>query len=1019
MAEKVFFKAFTFLYNALKLKLNIYKKEDFYRLVFNDIYEFSDIGLYDDDVIRKITSGNATIHVRVMKKLHTYDGFEMFRKGMEKKILPYLSDRANVLTQLQEMLNNAGNIPQEIIRQINDSVLTEDDYHVSRGISAVLICLNYSDYTKNKNIGRFIDIGFMRLSDDKPLPSYPKYITDSPDAAVEELIGREDELDLLYEEIIKKQGKMLISAVGGLGKTEVVKRFLNNLMNVETEECGIEAVAWIPYNNQDIRFSIKQAMHLHCELDDVWSEVQKISSAYGNRMLMVVDNIESTDNDEYLKKLSSLQCRMIVTSRQRRVCGFSNILDLHPLKPEACRRLFYRHYEFGGRDNEVVNDIIELTAKLTIMIVFIAKAAYLEGISLLELYNKLVEKGFKLSDEDVSCEHEKMQNDETIIKQMCILFSLVNYSEEDKIILTYISVIPNLQFDYKKAKQWFKIKKNSSLMKLYNMGMLEHITRERFHIYWMHSVIAAAVREQQKEVLYDAAAPFIHELSDEMEFGDVWGKGYTKLDLIPFSWSIADVFDEHWDNEDDSTFLLRLYYICFEASSYRKCTDLITKVIEIDKTLNNLEMLIRDYKNYSELLLRTDRVSEAIDALNTAHKYMKQLDPKHKHEREWAYLWHQYGNIYFHNGEANDALEYYTRALEIDLKIKDLPPRELATDYSSIAIVYQMYGDLFGAYDMLQKAIEIDPKDDMDSETIMNYNYKATICTDLVANGYDEYRDEAQTSYEKVIGFREKYSVKNSNDLADVYSEYSNFLYQIEDYENALIYCNKASNIYYSLYGSDSYHMLQCLGAKALIVAETNGLDAALDIYSDIIERSKHIKNIPLNDMCRDYQNYADLLEHLDRYEESIIYYDKCINIIIDNYSDDSPLLAQPYIGRANCCMGMGNYREAIEYLKRLDEFAQEDSLLMRLMNHKAGTCYAFMKDYKNAAVCFKAALNVRNENEPEAPGYICTDLSITYHNMGDFKEAEYYGELARGFARKIKDDELTAYVNNLDTFLL
>lgn len=54
---------------------------------------------------------------------------------------------------------------------------------------------------------------------------------------------------------------------------------------------------------------------------------------------------------------------------------------------------------------------------------------------------------------------QKMQNDETIIRQMCILFSLVNYSEEDKRVLTFISLIPNLQFDFPKAKKWFNIKK--------------------------------------------------------------------------------------------------------------------------------------------------------------------------------------------------------------------------------------------------------------------------------------------------------------------------------------------------------------------------------------------------------------------------------------------------------------------------------------------------------------------------------------------------------------------------------
>lgn len=41
----------------------------------------------------------------------------------------------------------------------------------------------------------------MRLEADYPPAKYPKYISDSPDAAVEELIGREEELKELYCEL--------------------------------------------------------------------------------------------------------------------------------------------------------------------------------------------------------------------------------------------------------------------------------------------------------------------------------------------------------------------------------------------------------------------------------------------------------------------------------------------------------------------------------------------------------------------------------------------------------------------------------------------------------------------------------------------------------------------------------------------------------------------------------------------------------------------------------------------------
>lgn len=124
-------------------------------------------------------------------------------------------------------------------------------------------------------------------------------------------------------------------------------------------------------------------------------------------------------------------------------------------------------------------------------------------------------------------------------------------------------------------------------------------------------------------------------------------------------------------------------------AGYLLCKTLIEKVIEIDKTIQNPEMLIRDYRNYGELWLRMDETEKAIQYLNTARRYMKQIDPDQRLKREWAYLWHEYGNIYFHKGEATKAIRYYKRALKIDQSIPNLPRRELSTDYSSIAVIYQ------------------------------------------------------------------------------------------------------------------------------------------------------------------------------------------------------------------------------------------------------------------------------------------------------------------------------------------
>ena len=99
------------------------------------------------------------------------------------------------------------------------------------------------------------------------------------------------------------------------------------------------------------------------------------------------------------------------------------------------------------------------------------------------------------------------------------------------------------------------------------MGMLEKSKKNRKDIYWMHSVIASAVREQQKDVLYDRTRPFIEKLSLELDYGEQWGQGYKKAYLIPFSWSVTDIMENKLESEDDVDFLTRLFYVCFECGA--------------------------------------------------------------------------------------------------------------------------------------------------------------------------------------------------------------------------------------------------------------------------------------------------------------------------------------------------------------------------------------------------------------------------------------------------------------------
>jgi len=202
MKQKNFFNAFNVMYGLVKNGLGISQKEELYRLLFRDVYILAGDDLYDNDTIRKVTTGNSTIHRKAVKALCTDEGFETLRINLAEIYLPRLSDREGLVSELQSLLDADTVVPDNIKQDIANSMVGGSDYEMSRAIAAILVCLNHSDYLCGRGKGSFIDVDFMRLASDRPIPKYPRYISDSPDAAAEKLIGREDDLEELRMEIV-------------------------------------------------------------------------------------------------------------------------------------------------------------------------------------------------------------------------------------------------------------------------------------------------------------------------------------------------------------------------------------------------------------------------------------------------------------------------------------------------------------------------------------------------------------------------------------------------------------------------------------------------------------------------------------------------------------------------------------------------------------------------------------------------------------------------------------------------
>ena len=153
------------------------------------------------------------------------------------------------------------------------------------------------------------------------------------------------------------------------------------------------------------------------------------------------------------------------------------------------------------------------------------------------------------------------------------------------------------------------------------------------------------------------------------------------------------------------------------------------------------------------------------------------------------------------------------------------------------------------------------------------------------------------------------------------------------------------------------------------------------------------------------FEGYRELAEHVDL---RMIYY-----LYV---TDAGPArLADGYLIYGNTLSLMSCYNEAMEQYKNALDIVTEDTgtkdrelWLTRIFN-KMGMCYRGLKDYDNAIDSYRTALNyasmLEKTKEEELQDIIFHNLSETYFDMGDLKQAEHYRRLTSDYDNE--DDDL------------
>lgn len=470
-------------------------------------------------------------------------------------------------------------------------------------------------------------------ADHMPAIINPKLLTSVPYHQTPHFLGRKDITSSLIKQLTSGHSCYLYG-IGDIGKTEIAKSVLKQILAISSSSSGFTHIMWVNCTDGDFALSLVRALNLDEHINNLEQAFQKalsIINQYHENLLLIIDNVENAEDIHLPRLCEYLSCRFLITSRCEAFPSLTK-MPVPPLSENDCMTLFYSYY-LGQKDDIILRKIIQLADRHTVTIELLAKIADSEEVLLYEFYDSLVQCGFHISTEEVSTVHEKMQSEGQIIEQLTKLFTVYGCSPDAQHLLIQISSIPNIQFTFEQAKKWFGLKNRTQLNNLAKKGWIKKESLcdngRRHYFYYIHSVIASAIRAQFTNQLYDACQKFIYEITLEMK--DIRSQNDdAKKELIQFSWSLNDIFHGQFHSENDCDFLWALAEIYRDIGYYTRDIPLLDLLFSLYTKLygNNCLQLGSVFNSKGMIEYNLSHFSTALDYYKKSHDILNAyIDP--------------------------------------------------------------------------------------------------------------------------------------------------------------------------------------------------------------------------------------------------------------------------------------------------------------------------------------------------------------------------------------------------------
>lgn len=322
--------------------------------------------------------------------------------------------------------------------------------------------------------------------------------------------GREEELFELLD-MLKVGGKYLISGIGGIGKTELMRQLLHSTI----EEGLVDCVCVVQYEGNMADSLIRAFGQTHSGEKEmkVQEALAIVRMHVDERVLMLVDNVShSVEEDADIELLRKLPATIFMTSRYQTMNGFETYA-VKPISKNAGALIFRDNYTLpiNNMDKQLLSNLLDKDIWChTLTLRLLGKAAKAKKWTLQEMLAQLDENGKELT-LGRQTGYESLKQ---LYRQIYAVSGLEDYMNR---FLQIFAVLPYGSYDMKFIRTYLRdfLREGAdierSVEQLWESGWLE----KRESGYSMHPFVSECVLI--KELSVEEVLPFFDRVIEMLE----------------------------------------------------------------------------------------------------------------------------------------------------------------------------------------------------------------------------------------------------------------------------------------------------------------------------------------------------------------------------------------------------------------------------------------------------------------------------------------------------------------------